>query len=65
MNPTKVGNAVSGVVEFVDRLDLKIDEKMAACRGAGDVFQQVITTESMNVMLKESIKNYIAGNIPK
>ena len=65
MNTTKIGKKVADVVKFVDSLDLKIDEKTAVCRSAGDVFQQVIVAESMTVMLKESIKNYIIGSIPK
>ena len=65
MNVNKVGEGVNAVVKFVDKLDLKIDEKIAVCRAAGDVFQQVIVGESMTVMLKESMKNYIIANIPK
>lgn len=65
MDATKIGKAVSDIIKFVDNLDLKIDEKAAACRGAGDVFQQVIAAESLNIMLRESIKNYITNSMPK
>lgn len=65
MNATKVGKETSAVVKFVDGLALKIDEKAAVCRAAGDVFLQVIAAETTNIILKESVRNYIAGSMPK
>ena len=65
MNATKVSEAVNAIVKFAEKLELKIDEKTAACRGAGEVFQQVINAESLNIMLRDSIKNYIANSMPK
>lgn len=65
MDATRVGKGVNDVVEFVDTFKLKIDEKVAVCRAAGDTFQQVINAESINIMMRESIRNAVIGTLPK
>ena len=42
---------------MLEKGDLRIDDKIAICRAAGDLFNQVLITESSIMQLKQLIEN--------
>ena len=42
MKSPTISKHVTEVVKFLEKKELRIDEKIAVCRAAGDLYQQVM-----------------------
>ena len=57
MKPTKVNDLAKEILELLDKTDARIDEKIVACKSAGDLLNQVMVMETTIVAVQESLKN--------
>jgi len=57
MVPKKVQEGVKEVMHLLEKTDLRIDEKIAICRAAGDVYNQIFLTETFIVSMQQTVKN--------
>ena len=47
------------LIEVLDKTDLKIDEKITACRAAAEIMSQVMTMETTVLAMQASIKGML------
>jgi len=56
MVPKKVQEGVKEVMHLLEKTDLRIDEKIAICRAAGDVYNQIFITETFVVSMQRGME---------
>ncbi|MBU0847235.1 hypothetical protein KKH23_08645 [Patescibacteria group bacterium] len=59
MQPHRIVEGTSRLVDFLTDTDYRIDEKITICRAAADLFSQIMTTESLVVAIKESMQKFV------
>jgi hypothetical protein len=57
MKTEKIHEGVGKVIQSLDKTDLRIDEKMAVCRAAGDFYNQILSAESLIVVMQKAMMN--------
>ena len=58
MKIDRVTKGVSELVEFLKKSNYRIDEKIAICRSAADLLQQIMVTEGIIVSMRTSIESF-------
>ena len=56
MDANKIGEHTAEIVRGVEKMDLKIDEKIAVLRSAADLLQEVMVMETTTLSLRESMR---------
>ena len=59
MQPHRIVEGTSRLVDFLTDTDYRIDEEITICRAAADLFSQIMTTEALVVAMKESMQKFV------
>lgn len=57
MNINKISKNTDKVIEFVNTLDLRLDEKMAVLGSAKMMLNEIMVAESTTAMMFQAMKN--------
>lgn len=57
MKTKKVHEAVGRVVELLDKEELRIDEKIAVCRSAAELYNNIMSMETMVTGMQKTMEN--------
>ena len=63
MKVEKVSKEINCLVQFLEKKeDLRIDEKIAICRAAGDFYTQIMATETAIASIRKSLEDFHKGD---
>ena len=58
MKTERIMEGVSELVKFLEGTNYRIDEKIAICRSAADLLQQIMVTEGLIVSMRTSLESF-------